>query len=57
MSESIQDIRKYVEILLQRMPDYKNEPDGIRKLLPWSPEMQAECHRTEIGKAPGQKTS
>ena len=25
------DIRKYVEILLQRMPDYKNEPDGIRK--------------------------
>ena len=51
------DIRKYVEILLQRLPDYKNEPDGIRKLLPWSPEMQAECHRTEIGKAPGPNAS
>ena len=39
------DIRKYIEILLQKMPDYKNEPDGIEKLLPWSQEMQAECKR------------
>ena len=39
------DIRKYLEVLLQKMPDYKNEPEGIRKLLPWSPEIQKECHR------------
>lgn len=39
------DIRKYMETVLLKMPDYKNEPEGIRKLLPWSPEMQAECHR------------
>jgi transposase len=51
------DVRKYVEILLQRMPDYKNEPEGIRKLLPWSPEIQTECHRTEIGKSPEPKDS
>ncbi|MBQ9438187.1 MAG: IS66 family transposase [Lachnospiraceae bacterium] len=43
------DIHKYMEILLQRMPDYKNEPDGIRKLLPWSPEMQIECQRAKPG--------
>ena len=39
------DVLKYLEILLQRMPDYQNEPEGIRKLLPWSKEMQSECHR------------
>ena len=39
------DIRQYMETLLLKMPDYKNEPEGIRRLLPWSPEMQAECHR------------
>ena len=44
------DIRKYVEILLQRMPDYKNEPEGMQKLLPWSPEIQAECQLPKIGK-------
>ena len=44
------DIRKYMEILLQEMPDYKNEPEGIHTLLPWSPEIQARCQRPEIGK-------
>lgn len=39
------DVLKYFEIILQRMPDYQNEPEGIRTLLPWSPEMQAECHK------------
>lgn len=44
------DVQKYLEILLQKMPDYKNEPDGIRKLLPWSPEIQEKCQRPQIGK-------
>ena len=44
------DIRKYLEILLTRMPDYKNEPEGIRNLLPWSPEIQQECQRPQPGK-------
>ena len=44
------DIRKYLEVLLQRMPDYKNEPEGIRNLLPWSPEIQAECQRPASAK-------
>ena len=44
------DIREYLEVLLQKMPDYKNEPEGIQKLLPWSPEIQAECQRAKIGK-------
>lgn len=44
------DIRKYLEILLRKMPDYKNEPEGIRNLLPWSSEIQAECQRPQIGK-------
>ena len=43
------DVLKYFEVLLQRMPDYQNEPEGIRTLLPWSPEMQSECHKPECG--------
>ena len=44
------DIRKYMEILFQRMPDYKNEPEGIRDLLPWSPAIQEECQRPVVGR-------
>ena len=40
----------YLEVLLQKMPDYKNEPEGIQKLLPWSPDIQLECQRPKISK-------
>ena len=43
------DIRKYLEILLQKMPDYKNEPEGIQNLLPWLPDIQAECRGASTG--------
>lgn len=43
------DVLKYFEVLLQRMPDYQNEPEGIRTLLPWSPKMQSECHKPGCG--------
>lgn len=45
------DVLKYFEILLKRMPDYQNEPEGIRTMLPWSPEMQSECHKPGHGNA------
>ena len=44
------DIQKYLEILLQKMPDYKNEPEGIQNLLPWFSEDSRECRRPQIGK-------
>ncbi len=45
LANNLDDL-KYLEILLQRMPGLKdNEPEGIRKLLPWSPEIRAECHK------------
>ncbi len=28
------DVQKYIELLLRKMLDYKNEPEGIRNLLP-----------------------
>ena len=45
LANNLDDL-KYLEILLQRMPGMNtDEPDGLRKLLPWSSEMQAECHK------------
>ncbi|MCM1543640.1 MAG: transposase [Blautia sp.] len=39
------DLYKYLQTVLLYMPDYKNEPDGIEELLPWSQRMQKECHK------------
>lgn len=39
------DIYKYLQTVLLYMPDYKDEPDGIEELMPWSPRMQKECHK------------
>ena len=44
LANNLDDL-KYLEILLQRMPGMNDEPEGLRKLLPWSPEMQAECQK------------
>jgi hypothetical protein len=30
-------------MVLLYMPDYKNEPEGIEKLLPWSDFMKKHC--------------
>lgn len=51
------DIRRYMEILLQEMPDYKNEPEGIEKLLPWSSYIQAECQKPGNGRRSGTTAS
>lgn len=37
------DIYQYLYRLLLFMPDYKNEPDGIEDLMPWSEFMQVSC--------------
>ena len=34
---------KYLYTLLLYMPDYKNEPAGIKQLLPWSTFVQDKC--------------
>ena len=54
LANNLDDL-KYLEILLQRMPGCKDEPEGLRKLLPWSSEMQEECHKpcAESGKQGG----
>lgn len=37
------NVFQYLYIALLYMPDYKNEPKGIEKLLPWSPFIQKRC--------------
>lgn len=39
------DIYKYLQTILLYMPDYKDEPDGIEELMPWTQRMQKECHK------------
>ena len=40
----IQPIEKpYLETVLLYMPDYKNEPEGIEELMPWSDMIQQRC--------------
>ena len=33
----------YLETVLLYMPDYKNEPEGIEELMPWSDMIQQRC--------------
>lgn len=37
------NIYAYLETVLLYMPDYKNEPDGIDELMPWSDMMKQRC--------------
>jgi len=37
------NILSYLQTLLLNMPGYKNEPDGIEKLMPWSEFIRKEC--------------
>jgi len=37
------NIYQYLYMILLYMPDYKNEPEGIEKLMPWSDMIQQSC--------------
>ena len=37
------NIYVYLETVLLYMPDYKNEPEGIEELMPWSDMVQQRC--------------
>ena len=37
------NIYVYLETVLRYMPDYKNEPEGIEELMPWSEMIQQRC--------------
>lgn len=37
------NIYAYLERVLLYMPDYKNEPEGIEELVPWSDMIQQRC--------------
>ena len=37
------NIYAYLETVLLYMPDYKNEPEGIEELMPWSDMIQQRC--------------
>lgn len=37
------NIYAYMETVLLYMPDYKNEPEGIEELMPWSDMIQQRC--------------
>ena len=37
------NIYAYLETVLLYMPDYKNEPEGIEELMPWSDTIQQRC--------------
>lgn len=37
------NIYAYLETVLLYMPDYKNEPDGIEELMPWSEKIKQGC--------------
>ena len=42
-AKSYDDIYAYLETVLLYMPDYKNEPEGIEELMPWSDMIQQSC--------------
>ena len=45
-------IYAYLETVLLYMPDYKNEPEGIEELMPWSDMIQQRCglnQKVEVG--------
>ena len=37
------NIRLYLETVMTKMLDYKNEPEGIEELMPWSDMIQQRC--------------
>lgn len=37
------NIYAYLQTVLLYMPDYKNEPEGIEELMPWSDMIQQRC--------------
>ena len=37
------NIYAYLETVLLYMPDYKNDPEGIEELMPWSDMIQQRC--------------
>jgi hypothetical protein len=37
------NVFQYLYMVLLYMPDYKNEPEGIEKLLPWSDFLMEHC--------------
>ncbi|MCA5580540.1 transposase domain-containing protein [Enterocloster clostridioformis] len=37
------NIYAYLETVLLYMPDYKDEPEGIEDLMPWSEMIQQRC--------------
>ena len=39
------NVFQYLYTVLLYMPDYKNEPAGIEKLLPWSDFIKERCSR------------
>ena len=39
------NVFQYLYTVLLYMPDYKNEPAGIEKLLPWSNFIKERCRR------------
>lgn len=38
------DAFKYLNYVFSKMPGILDEPEGIKGLLPWSPQVQEECH-------------
>ena len=43
------NIFQYLQTLLLYMPDYKNEPDGIEGMMPWSEFIRVSCSKVEYG--------
>lgn len=41
------NIFQYLQTLLLYMPDYKNEPDGIEDMMPWSEFIRVNCSKVE----------
>lgn len=41
------NIFQYLQTLLLYMPDYKNEPDGIEDMMPWSEFIRVSCSKVE----------
>ncbi|MDD3416859.1 MAG: transposase domain-containing protein, partial [Lachnospiraceae bacterium] len=37
------NVFQYLYMVLLHMPDYKNEPEGMEQLLPWSDFMKEHC--------------
>lgn len=45
--ENSLNIFQYLQTLLMYMPDYKNEPEGIEDMMPWSDFIRVNCSKVE----------